>query len=171
MEEFLGRIASALERLATVHEATEARVAARYAKSENDGREGEAQALVKSNPTLSVENVVALLGSKGITRGKAWARLTKITLGLPIGRRPQVAAVPKPANHRGLKLRSADFIDKYPDESKLSAPEIQALEGFAIEAIRQNPKASALDLWGYIHDHRQCGLHRTQEWINSHRPT
>jgi hypothetical protein len=168
--EKLATVASALERLATVQEATEARVAARYAKTENDGREDEAQALVKANPTLSVENVVALLGSKGITRGKAWGRQTKIALGLPVGRRPQVAHVPKPANHRGLKLRSADYIDKYPDESKLSAPEIQALEAFAIEVIWQNPKASTRDLWGYIRDHRNCGLHRPEVWINSHRP-
>jgi hypothetical protein len=169
MEEFLGRIASALERLATVHEATEARVAARYAKVD-DGRETEAVEVVKSNPALSGENVVALLGSKGIVRGKSWVRQTRITLGLPVGRRPQVAAVPKPANHRGLKLRNADYIDHALDESKLSAPEIQALEAFAIEAIRQNPKASTRDLWLYINEHRKCGLHRSEAWINSHRP-
>src|ERR1700723_2168171 len=99
MEEFLGRIASALERLATVHEATEARLAARYAKAEPDGRETEAQEIVKSNPTLSGENVVALPGSKGIVRAKSWVRQTRITLGLPVGRRPFIAPVPKPTDH------------------------------------------------------------------------
>ena len=170
MEEFLGRIASALERLATVLRVMEAQVAARYSKAEPDGRETEAQEIVKSNPTLSGENVVALLGSMGIARGKSWVRQTRITLGFPVGPRPFVAPAPKPVNHRGLKLRSADYIDKYPDESKLSAPEIQELEAFAIEVIRQNPKASARDLWGYIRDHQKCGLHRSEAWINSHRP-
>jgi hypothetical protein len=169
-EQVLGRIASALERLATVHEATEARVAARYVKAEPDGREAEAVEVIRSNPTLSGENVVALLGSKGIVRGKSWVRQTRITLGLPVGRRPFTAPVPKPVNHRGLKLRDADYIDTKLDEKTLSAEDLQAREAFAIEAIKQNPRAPTRDIWFYINEHRKCGLHRSEAWINSHRP-
>jgi hypothetical protein len=159
----LTRIAVALEKIA------EDGITMHHEKPEPDGREDDATAFVKANPSLTVENTEAALAAMGVTRGRKWVKQKKMELGLPVGRKPIVIAAAKPFNHRGLKIRDRDYIEDYPDEKALSSTDIQRLEAFAIEAIKQNPRAGAIDLWSYIREHRECGLHRSTEWIDSHR--
>jgi hypothetical protein len=170
-EEILTRIAVALEKIAgdgiTMHRDPAPDKSTPAALAE---REDEAIAFIKANPSLTVENAEAGLAAMGIKRGRMWVKQTKMQLGLPVGRLPVAIKTEKPLDHRGLKMRESDSLDEYPDEGKLTAAEIQTREAFAIDVIKQNPRAKTEDIYSYFREHRLCGLHRWNDWIESHRP-
>jgi hypothetical protein len=168
----LTRIAVTLEKIAgNLDKIAGDGITMRHDKPGPDGRDDDAISFIKANPSLTVENTEAGLAAVGIARGRKWVRQTKMQLGLPVGRRPVALKTEKPFNHRGLKMRKDDYhLCEYPDEKAMSAADVQKREAFAIEAIKQNRDADIVDLWSYIREHRQCGLHRPEEWINSHRP-
>jgi hypothetical protein len=165
------RIAEAINRHTDVAEATEQRISERAKQAQvlkDDGREAEAVELLKTNSTLSSDRVVGILKTKGIIRNRPWVLAQRTALGLPVGR--QQHGKGGGTNHRGLKMKEADYhADGFPDESAMAPDEIKTREAFAIDAIRQNPNAEWAALYIYMREHVKCGLDRTQEWIESHR--
>lgn len=161
--EAFNRIAAAMEDIADAQKT----IAARYTDPKPDGKEDEAIAFIKDNPSMTVENTVAGLAAKGIVRGRLWVKTKRLELGLSLGRRTESPKQPK-APKKPKNSNARPWVVPRVDESTLSAAEIQALEAKAIEIIKG--VLGGLEMH-YLRANilNTVGIDRSPEWIDAQR--